>query len=99
MITTDGKCRVDSVAVGEASFNLLGPAPALTVKYALCNRESGLRYGAGNRNQGWSQETLTCLQALADSIEKDICADVFDGDPRASAEEDALGTTDGVAGF
>jgi hypothetical protein len=99
MVTSDGKCKINGVAVGEATFDLLGPAPALSVKYALCSTESVLRYGAGFRNQGWSEETMKCLRTLADSIERDICSDVFEGNTSGCVEGDDLGTSDGVPGF
>jgi hypothetical protein len=73
----EGQIRIDSIAVGEASINLLGPNINLAAKYALCNISTGEKFGSGNRNQNWSDETLTKLAELVECIEKDIIQDVF----------------------
>jgi hypothetical protein len=64
----EGQIRIDSIAVGEASINLLGPN---------INLAAGEKFGSGNRNQNWSDETLTKLAELVECIEKDIIQDVF----------------------
>lgn len=99
MQTPGGKCKIDSVLVGEGSFELLAPLPSLSVKYAFCNKEGDLRFGVGHRNQNWSEETMDCLRALASSIERDICSDVFEGGTSACADDTTPDTSDGVPGF
>jgi hypothetical protein len=74
----EGQCKIDSVEVGELTFVQLGsPTPVLSVKYAYSNSESGDRFGFGNRNTGWSEETLQALARLVELVERDVCSDVF----------------------
>lgn len=77
MTKGDGPCVIDAVAVGEVEINLLGPSPRLTSKHALIQTETGMRFGAGNWNTGWSPETMQRLQALITSMEQDICQGLF----------------------
>ena len=78
MTKSDGKCRIDSVAVGEIGLNLLGPTPMVSSKYALMEATSGERFGAGNRNANWSDETMKLVELLVASVEKDIASDLFE---------------------
>lgn len=77
MTKAEGEIRINGVATGEVAINLLGPSVGLSVKYALCNTLTGEKFGAGQRNQNWSDETLTKLAELVDSIERDVIQDVF----------------------
>jgi hypothetical protein len=80
MTKSDGKPRLDGVEVGELSYTVLGPpAPVLAVKFALLNAETGDRFGYSNRNTGWSEKTLLALNALVESVEADVCLDLFEG--------------------
>lgn len=100
MTKSDGSCKIDGVTMGEISVNLLGPAAELTAKYALCNFETKERFGAGNRNRGWSADTIEKLMALADSMERDVCRDLFgEGATIGSVEEPAQYPQDDVKGL
>jgi hypothetical protein len=99
LIKAPGKCRLDQVQVVEGSFNVFGPAPVLTAKYALSSSDSEVRLGPGTRNQGWSPETMQRLQALVESMERDICSEAFEDTTNSCVTEDDLGTSDGVPGF
>ena len=77
MIAHDGRCRIDGVALGEVTLNLLGPEPVLTAKYALTNTVSGTRFGAGTRSH-WSSDTLQRLTDLVEAMEKDCASDIFE---------------------
>lgn len=80
MIRSDGKCKINGLGVGEVTISLLGPLPVLSAKYVFINTESGDRFGAGNRNQNWSKETLDHLEALVHSMERDLRGDVFEAE-------------------
>lgn len=78
MTKADGVCNIDSVAAGEVYINLLGPVPMLSARYALTSSETSERFGSGNRNQNWSQETMNLLSKFIASLEKDVCDAVFE---------------------
>lgn len=100
MTKSEGKCKVDGVAVLEVAVNLLGHTTSLSAKYALSNSESGDRFGAGNRNANWSADTFEKLHALIDSMERDVCTDLFEGGATiGSVEEVVEDATDGVPGL
>jgi hypothetical protein len=102
MIKSEGKCRIDGVAVGEFSINLLGPTPFITAKYMLLASESGERFGAGNRNANWSDETMKALAVLIGSMERDLSKDVFGQGPVTTEEPEEVFDTlsgDGVPGL
>jgi hypothetical protein len=98
MTRADGQCRVDAVEVGELTYVGIGsPTAVLSCKYALSNATSGDRYGAGNRNTNWSERTLSLLQSLLDSMERDIVHDVFhEGATIGGVEDELSSTTEGV---
>lgn len=78
MTKGEGQSKVDAVEAGELNLVLIGlPAPVLSVKYAYANAESGTRYGYGNKNMDWSEETLQALARLVELVERDICASLF----------------------
>ena len=100
MTKSDGTCKIDGVVLGELSVNLLGHTIELSTKYALCNFESKDRFGAGNRNTNWSADTMEKLKALIDSMERDICRDLFrDGATIGSVEDAVDYHQDGVPGL
>jgi hypothetical protein len=75
----EGQSRIDAVEVGELSYVAIGsPTPTLAVKYAYTNAKSGDRFGYGNRNAGWSQETLDALARLVELIETDVITATFE---------------------
>lgn len=76
MTKSDGKCRINAIEVGEVSVNALGLTPAMVVKYALTESETGTRFGAGHMNQ-WSEKTISLLSELLTSIEADVAKDLF----------------------
>ena len=99
MLKSDGICRIDSVHVGEGSFNMLGPSPTLSAKSVLINSASGSRFGSSNRNQ-WSEQTMLKLVELTQLMEQDIAAELFDGASTTASVTDPLpNTTDGVPGL
>jgi len=99
MTKSDGTCKIDGVALGELTISLLGN-PVINAKYALCNSESEDRFGAGNRNSNWSADTLEKLKALTDSMERDICRDLFKGGATIGSVEEPDGyQQDGVPGL
>lgn len=91
MVKGSGIPRIDGVAIGEVSINLLSPTVHLTAKYALINSQTAERFGAGNRNSNWSDATLTKLGELIEAMENDVCLEVFTGGVGEVAP-----TTDGV---
>ena len=100
MTKAEGSPRIDGVEVLEVTLNVLGPSAVLTAKYALCNTDDSTRFGAGNRNSNWSAETLQCVKTLLDSMEKDVCIDLFgEGATTASVAPVAGTTSDGVPGM
>jgi hypothetical protein len=85
MKTSDGTPRINGVEVGELSYTVLGPpAPVLAVKFALLNAGTGDRFGFTHRNTGWSEKTLLALNALVESVEADLCLDLFEGGTTSS---------------
>lgn len=93
MTEGSGDCRIDGVDVGRLEVQLLGlPAPVMSVTYALVNTKSGDKFGSGNRNTLWSDETYERLRALLESIEADVCGSVFEGG--ATAGGGVLATVD-----
>ena len=100
MTKSDGTCKIDGVAMGEVSINLLGHSIELGAKYALCNFETKERYGAGNRNTNWSADTIEKLRAFIDSMERDVCRDLFNDGATIGSVEDVVDTQqDGVPGL
>jgi len=100
MTKSDGTCKIDGVAMGEITINLLSHSVELSAKYILCNFESQDRFGAGNRNKNWSADTIEKLRALTDSMERDVCKELFkDGATIGSVEEVADYQQDGVPGL
>lgn len=100
MVKSDGLCKINGVTVGEVSINLLGHGIVMSSKYALCNFESKDRFGAGNRNSNWSSDTMEKLSSLVDSMERDICRDLFsEGATIGSVEEVAEYPQDDVPGL
>lgn len=93
MLKGEGQIRIDGVAVGELSVNLISPTPHMAVKYAFINSATAERCGAGNRNTNWSSETLTKLGELIQSIEQDLVMELFTGGAQPS---EAPPTTDSV---
>lgn len=90
-----GKCKIDSVAVGDVSIDFFAPAGTqIVVKYAYVDGVAGARLGANHRNANWSLETYARAQSLLESLERDICQDLFeegatsDGGPVLSQELD-----------
>ena len=99
MTRSDGTCKIDGVTIGEFTVSLLGE-PIISAKYALCNSETHDRYGAGNRNSNWSADTIEKLRALTDSMERDVCRELFkDGATIGSVEEVVDYQQDGVPGL
>lgn len=95
MIQSDGKCRIDAIALGECAITLLGASPVLTAKFAFLNAESGERLGSGNRNQNWSEETLEALEGLVRSMERDLRDSLFSG---SSTTMDSVVSDDNTQG-
>jgi hypothetical protein len=97
---SEGTCKINGVSLGEITISFLGASPHITAKYALCNIETEDKFGAGNRNSGWSEETYKKLQALALSMEVDVLSDVFSGSPTTNgAVTEVPDATDGVPGL
>lgn len=100
MTKSDGMCRIDGVSMGEVSINLLGHSVEMSAKYALCNSETKDRFGAGNRNANWSADTIEKLRSLIDSMERDVCRDLFKEGATIGSVEDVVDTQqDGVPGL
>lgn len=100
MIKADGTCRIDSVTMGEVTVNLLGQGVTLAAKYALTNADTKERYGAGNRNANWSEDTLEKLNVLIEAMETDIVRELFvEGATTGSVGEPAHRNPDGVPGL
>jgi hypothetical protein len=95
MIKSNNKCKIDGVDIGEVSINLFGAAPSASVKYALINAESGVRYGAGTCLD-WSPEVTQKLDELLVAMERHICVHVFGDEPTVSGAPTPDPTTDGV---
>lgn len=98
MTKADGLSKIDAVEVGELSFTVIGPpTPVLAVKFAYANSATGDRFGYGNRNTGWSKETMDCLASLVGMVEADVCRQVFgDSATTSSVQQGDATTSDGV---
>lgn len=97
MTKSEGKNRIDAVEVLEVSFDFLTPVPRMTAKYAYMDSGSGDRLGFGNRNQAWSAETLSRLEGLVESMERDVVGSVFSGESTEGGVSGPLDpTSDGV---
>jgi hypothetical protein len=94
MLKGEGLIRIDGLAVGEVSVNLLSPDIHMAVKYAFVNSLTAERFGSGNRNTDWSSETIQKLAELIQAIEQDLVRTMFSGG--APAVEEAPPTTDSV---
>ena len=98
MIKSDGVCKITGITLGEISIKLLEDS-LLVAKYAFCDA-AGDRYGYGNRNVNWSDETLEKLKALATSMEEDICRDLFEGGVTTGSTDEVVAyQQDGVPGL
>lgn len=73
-----GVVKINGVAIGEVSVNLLGPSIQLSGTYALVNVDSGDRFGRGTKEGDWSKATMDHFLAFLGSMESDICTAVFD---------------------
>ena len=86
--------------MGEIEINLLGHSVSLVTKYVMCNSETQERYGSGSRNTNWSEETIDKMRAFIESMETDICRDLFsDGSTTSGVVEASSNTSDGIPGL
>lgn len=95
-----GACKIDGVQLGEVGVQV-DPSTAsalLSSRYALVNSVDGARFGSGTKATDWSEKTLQCLISLLNSMESDICVDVFGGSTDGGVVEQR-DPTDGVPGF
>ena len=99
MTKADGQIRIDGVAVGEATINLLGPSVQLVAKYALCNTTTGEKLGAGTPTIPWSPATMRKLLELVASMERDIIQGIFIDAVVVGSEDEATYDEDGVPGL
>lgn len=83
-----GNPRFDGLALGEGSFNFLGPTPALRVKAAFINNSTGITHGWTETGQGWSKDTMRALHELRESIERDLAATHLVTEEGLDASED-----------
>lgn len=98
----DGQCKINGVQVAELSvqIDVASSSAMLYAKYALLNTTEGDRFGSGNKNVGWSEETQMQLLKLLKCMEQDICQDLFSGGATTdSSVTTGDGTIDGVPGF
>ena len=99
MVKSGSTCKIDGVMVGEVELNLLGHTAVMNAKYALVNSNTGDRMGLGHRNV-WSEATVLKVKEMIESMEKDICKDIFTGGATiGSVVEPIDDTTDGVPGL
>ena len=91
MTKGQGLSRINAIQIGEFTAELIS-FQSLSAKYAFANAETGERFGAGNRNQ-WSPETLTRLAALIESMERDVCNEVFAGGTTTPSDTLSTDTT------
>jgi hypothetical protein len=81
-------CLINGIAALETEISILKGTegvPFIGVKFALLSVDSGVHFGQGTVNRGWSEETMTRLHAFLESVEKDICDRLFEeGDPEGS---------------
>ncbi len=100
MTPSAGKCRINAVELGEVEMNFLRADPVLISRYAFADAASGTRFGMGNKNQGWSPETMAALEALKASMEADIVGALFEETATSpSAVAPLADTSDGVPGL
>jgi hypothetical protein len=98
---TGGTPKFDSVFLGEIQIDLLAaPDIRMSVTAGYVDSKTGRRLGYMTKLGTWSQETLTRLNALIESIEVDTIADVFEGTATTNGGLDVIATpTDGVPGL
>lgn len=101
MVKSDGKNRIDSIAVFHLNFASRGDLPGggLEAKFVLQNSQNGMKFGSGTFTM-WSDETSTKFNELLKSMEQDICSAVFEsGTTTNSAEESETPLEDEVPGL
>jgi hypothetical protein len=79
MMKGNGVPKFDGIAIGEVGINLLGPSVHISAIYAFTNAASGDRFGRGSKDGTWSEETMKRFFSFLESLESDVCTDVFDG--------------------
>lgn len=102
MTKVEGSPKFDAVQLGEFQVELINRQDALIMaKFALAQAESGTRFGAIHKNQGWSEETVRLFGELTASMERDMAADLFEGSSATTSGSvaDAVDTGDGVPGL
>src|SRR4051812_1829412 len=89
-----GPIKLNEIRIGEMYLDLLNPLVIeLTAKFLLQHSETGLRFGPGSRNTGWSTKTMAALQMLVTSMEEDICETLFDGPTTTGSGNTSVPTT------
>jgi hypothetical protein len=67
-----GSPKFDGLALGEGSFNFLGPNVQMKTKAAFINNATGQTHGWTLSESGWSKETMQALSELRTCIERDL---------------------------
>jgi len=101
MRTVLGKPKFDAIFLGEIYIEVLAyPDVHLRVVAGYADTKNGRRYGSMNKLNGWSPETLKRLDALMESIENDVAAEVFEEGTSTGGGPAPIATpTDGIPGL
>ena len=100
MRVSTGKLKIDGIFLGEIQLDLFDQENInMRVTAGYIDSKTRRKYGSTSKMGGWSPETLRCLNAFIEAVEKDIAADVFEGESTGSGIEDIATTIDGVPGL
>jgi hypothetical protein len=98
--TVSGTPKFDSIFLGEIQIDLLAsPDIRMQATAGYLDSKTGRRFGSTNKLGSWSPETLLRLNALIESIETDVAADIFEGVATGGGLTTIATPIDGVPGL
>ncbi len=99
MRMSDGRCKIIALQLGEAHLNLIRPNEVpIQAKVALLTEE-GQPCGFFQKNNDWSEKTIEALRALAEAIEEDCIAHIFEGEAAVPSPDAVAEKEDGPRQF
>lgn len=100
MKTVSGSPKFDSIFLGEIQIDLFAvPDIRMQATAGYVDSKTGRRYGSMTKLGTWSPETLLRLNALIESIETDVAAEVFEGVTTGGGQDPIATPMDGVPGL
>jgi hypothetical protein len=98
--TISGAPKFDSIFLGEIQIDLHAtPDIRMQAVAGYLDSKTGRRFGSTTKMGSWSPDTLLKLNALIESIETDVAADIFEGVATGGGDRTIATPIDGVPGL